>query len=253
MHLDPNLLIAALTILLGYTVLGLSGFGAALVAVPILAWQWPLSMVVPLVLLLDVPASLFHTGLNLRAVVWREVPRLLPGMLAGTLLGLWIHHWAEGAETLPWLTLALGCYVASVGLRGLLQWSNTQPVRRGLAHGAGVLIGTVEAIFGTAGPLVVAWLSRRIGDPHALRASIPLVIALAAAGVIAANAIAPTRSAQLPWRTAVTLLPLAFLGVVAGHRLARLLPKARLQQVVFSTLLVSGCAMTARSGVLLLG
>ena len=33
-------------VLLGYTVLGLTGFGSALVIVPLLAWQWPLPEVV---------------------------------------------------------------------------------------------------------------------------------------------------------------------------------------------------------------
>ena len=47
-------------VLLGYTVLGLTGFGSALVVVPLLAWNWPLPAVVALTLLMDVPASAFQ-------------------------------------------------------------------------------------------------------------------------------------------------------------------------------------------------
>ena len=72
-------------VLLGYTVLGLTGFGSALVIVPLLAWQWPLPEVVAMSLLMDVPASAFHSGLNWRQVQWRELRRLLPGLLAGTM------------------------------------------------------------------------------------------------------------------------------------------------------------------------
>jgi uncharacterized membrane protein YfcA len=75
-------------VLLGYTVLGLTGFGSALVVVPLLAWNWPLPAVVALTLLMDVPASAFHSGLNWRQVQWHELRRLLPGMVVGTVLGL---------------------------------------------------------------------------------------------------------------------------------------------------------------------
>ena len=52
----------------GYLVLGITGFGSALVTVPLLAWIWPLPEVVALAILLDVPASLLHGGLNFRQV-----------------------------------------------------------------------------------------------------------------------------------------------------------------------------------------
>ena len=68
-------------VLVGYTVLGLTGFGSALVIVPLLAWHWPLPEVVALVLMLDLPASLMHSGLNWRQVQWTELRKLLPGMV----------------------------------------------------------------------------------------------------------------------------------------------------------------------------
>lgn len=46
-----------------------------------------------------------------------------------------------------------------------------------LVYGGG--IGSVEILFGTAGPVVVAWLTRRLPDPHQVRASIPMVMAVA--------------------------------------------------------------------------
>src|SRR5574337_652724 len=85
-----ELIYPAAVVLLGYVVLGITGFGSALVIVPLLAWRWPLPEVVPLVLLLDVPASLLLGGLNLRHVNFAELRRLLPGMVTGALVGLWL-------------------------------------------------------------------------------------------------------------------------------------------------------------------
>ena len=73
---------------LGYLVLGITGFGSALVMVPLLAWRWPLSEVVPLVLLTDVVASALMGRLNWREVRWDVLMQLLPGMVLGALAGL---------------------------------------------------------------------------------------------------------------------------------------------------------------------
>ena len=155
-------------VLLGYTVLGLTGFGSALVIVPLLAWQWPLPEVVAMTLLMDVPASAFHSGLNWRQVQWRELRRLLPGLVAGTLLGLWLMQHLQTR----WPLLLLGLYVAGVGVHALRPAG--VPVRHPgplWAGPVGTAIGVVELIFGTAGPLVVAWLSRRLSDVQQVRAS----------------------------------------------------------------------------------
>ncbi|CCJ51135.1 putative exported protein [Bordetella parapertussis Bpp5] len=92
-----DLLFPACAVLLGYVVLGITGFGSALVVVPLLAWRWPLPEVVALTLLLDVMASLLLGGLNLRQVDFAELRRLLPGMVAGALAGCQLAPAGAGA------------------------------------------------------------------------------------------------------------------------------------------------------------
>ena len=43
----------ALVVALAYVVLGLTGFASSLIAVPLLAWRWPLAELVPLALVMD--------------------------------------------------------------------------------------------------------------------------------------------------------------------------------------------------------
>ena len=94
-------------VFVGYFVLGIAGFGSALIIVPLLAWNWPLAMVVPLVLLIDVPAAILHMGLNFRQVVWRELPPLLPSVIFGALAGIVLIRITQGDG----LLLGLGLYV----------------------------------------------------------------------------------------------------------------------------------------------
>ncbi len=65
-----------ITVFVGYLVLGITGFGSALVIVPLLAWRWPLPEVVALTLLMDVPASALLGGLSFKQVNVAELRRL---------------------------------------------------------------------------------------------------------------------------------------------------------------------------------
>jgi len=224
-------------VLLGYTVLGLTGFGSALVIVPLLAWQWPLPEVVALTLLLDVPASALHSGLNWRRVQWPELLRLLPGLVVGAMIGLWM------AQQMParWPLLMLGVYVAFVGLNALRQpVANRAPAAPVWAYGVGMGIGVVEMLFGTAGPLVVAWLSRRVPDVQQMRASTPMIITLAASTVLVGMALEGRLSSPQLWSRWWVLILAALIGVGLGHRWASHFPVARLRQLICSLLVVSG-------------
>ncbi|HPU20144.1 MAG TPA: sulfite exporter TauE/SafE family protein [Alicycliphilus sp.] len=239
-----EMLYPAAVVLLGYVVLGITGFGSALVIVPLLAWRWPLTEVVPLVLLLDVPASLLLGGLNLRHVNLAELRRLLPGMVAGALAGLWL----SGQLPSRWPLLALGLYVAAVGARAL---RSAPPQPRPLAapwgHAAGGAIGMVEMLFGTAGPLVVAWLSRRLPDVLALRANTPIVITMSACAVLLTMGAAGRLShAELWWRW-LMLIVLAALGVLLGHHWARRVSAASLRKLICGLLVISGLSLVAHA------
>jgi uncharacterized membrane protein YfcA len=231
-------------VLLGYTVLGLTGFGSALVIVPLLAWQWPLPEVVAMTLLMDVPASAFHSGLNWRQVQWRELRRLLPGLLAGTMLGLWLMQHMQAR----WPLLVLGLYVAAVGVNALrpAAQARTQPALW-WAGPVGTAIGVVELIFGTAGPLVVAWLSRRLSDVQQVRASIPMIITVAASTVLFGMAWEGRLSRAVIWQRWAVLIGVALLGVWLGHRVAHRVPVARLRQIICGLLVVSGLMLALRA------
>lgn len=238
-----EMLPALLAVAAGYTVLGLTGFGSALVIVPLLAWQWSLPEVVALTLMLDLPASLMHSGLNWRHVRWPELRRLLPGMAIGTLIGLWLTHHLSSR----WPLLALGLYVAAVGVRALRAGASHRPLpeRWGTVYGLG--IGVVEMLFGTAGPVVVAWLTRRLPDPHQVRATIPMVMAVAVLTVLGAMALDGRLSQPVLWQRWLLLIVPALAGVWLGHRLAHRVPVARLRQIICALLVVSGSVLATKA------
>lgn len=263
---DAGFVYACACVALAYLVLGLVGVGSALVAVPLLAWRWPLAFVVPLVLMIDVAASLLHTGLNLERVAWREIPRLVPTALVGALVGAFAVQRTRGG----WLLLVLGLYVIAVAVRGLraARASGARagpPVAPGALAGApdsptaplppprplhaalaGFAIGLVEAMFGTAGPVVIAWLVRRLPDPQVLRATLPMSFVLFSSMAVASTGLAGALGARALWLTYAGLLPVALAAVLAGHALARRLSAARLTPIVHGLLAASGAALLLR-------
>jgi uncharacterized membrane protein YfcA len=158
-------------------------------------------------------------------------------MVLGTLVGLWLVQHMNSR----WPLLLLGVYVAGVGINALRpkasQASTAVPV---WAWPAGAAIGLVEMIFGTAGPLVVAWLSRRLSDVQQLRATTPLVIAVAAATVLIGMTWEGRLTSSWIWQRWMVLIGVALAGVWLGHRLAHRVPVARLRQIICGLLVVSG-------------
>ncbi len=229
-------------LLAGYIVLGITGFGSALVVVPLLARQWPLAEVVALAILLDVPASMLHGGLNLRQVRWAELSRLVPGLALGSLAGLWLM----GRLDQRWLLLALGAYVVFVGLRALLPRAPASPVAAACSHPVGSLVGVIEVMFATAGPVVVAWLHRRLDDVQGLRATVPVVMVLAgsiAVGVLGASHQVDLAALMPRWLVA---MPVAVLGVVVGNRVAARISPVLMKRVMAVLLAASGFALMRR-------
>ncbi len=238
---------ATASVALGYFVLGLSGFGSALIMVPLLAWHQPLAVVVPLVLTLDLPMSAWTTWLNRQSARWDELWRLLPGMLLGMALGVWLASHSHSR----WPLVVLGVYVMVIGVRALhrtLSPARPQPMlsaRWATLYGLGV--GLVEGLFATAGPVVAAWLTRRFDDTAQLRASIPMVMTVAALMAMVGMGVEGRYDDGQILRQASTLLLPGLLAVWLGHRLSHRVPEARMRLLIHILLVASGAMLLWRA------
>ena len=236
----PDWLFPALTVFTGYVVLGLTGFGSALVIVPVLAWQWPLPHVVALTLLLDLPACLLHGGLNLQEVKWDEVRPMWPGMIVGSGLGLWLMQNLSPR----WPLLLLGLYVVAIGLRQIFSKPSTHKHISGrYAFWAGGAAGVVEMMFGAAGPVMVTWLQWRLPNVMQLRATAPVLIVCSVCIVLLGMAFAGLLSDALLWQHWLGLIGVALVGIVCGDRLARFVRSAWLSRFVAVLLSFSGLSL----------
>jgi uncharacterized protein len=233
-------------VFLGYVVLGVSGFGSALTIVPLLALRWPLFTVVPLVLLLDLPATLLLTRLNAKQIDWRELALLVPGLIAGAALGAWLAHWTAQ----PWALALLGAYVIGVALRGLFVRAAPARASARWAPLAGAAAGVVESLFGTSGPLIVAWLARRFDDGTVLRANVPPALAAVTCCALVGMAVTGQLAQPLLWGALPVAICVALAGTALGHRVGARLPARLAARLIFALLALAGAAMLLRAALL---
>ena len=236
-------LIATPLIVLGaYTIFGISGFGSALISIPLLAHFLPLKIVVPLMLLLDFSAAL-TTGLRFRIDVDRaEVKSVLPAIIVGAVVGVLLLAKVRG-ET---LMVALGVFVGGYGLYRLLARGAPRAMSARLAHPIGFFGGVLGALFGVGGPLYVMYFSSRIHDPARLRATLSVVFSMSTGFRIALFILS---GLLLDWRillSALALFPLMVLGTRIGQRIHLKLDRQKLSRFVAALLIFSGVSLAVR-------
>ena len=164
-----TLIYSGLVLLLAYFVRGMAGFGSGLIAVPLLSLVSPVTAVVPLVVSLDYLGSASQGIKNLDQIAWKEQLALVPFMLVGVGLGLYVLRTAPTQA----LARALGAFVIVYAVYQLLPF----PALRGsrlFAVACGLLGGLVGTLFGSGGPFYVIYLNLRRLEKTAFRATFAL-------------------------------------------------------------------------------
>ncbi len=230
---------AAGVLLLAYFIRGIAGFGSGLIAVPLLALMFPLTLVVPFILLLDFTASLLLGGLNLHKVRWDEAGPLIPFGLAGVALGTMLLVNLPKAPML----IGLGIFVLIFAIRNLLNLHGEKPVSRWWAVPASLTGGTVGGLFGTGGPPYVIYLSHRLKDKGELRATFSGVFFLEGLFRIASFLTAGLLMKTEVWQGYVMGLPIALLALYGGSHVHTGITQTQMTRLIGVLLLVSSVSL----------
>ena len=233
-------LYCVLVVFAAYLIRGIAGFGSGLVAIPLLSLAVPVPVVVPLVVTLDYAGSAGQGIRNLTRVAWREQLRLIPFMIIGIGLGLFV------LRSLPSALLArtLGLFVI---LFAVYQWLLVSPVRRskGLAAVGGVLGGLVGALFGTGGPFYAIYLRLRDLDKSAFRATFATNFLIDGGIRLIAYTVMGLYG-QTTLLAVALALPVAVVALLAGGRIHTGLSQPLFMRLISVLLLASGAALLLR-------
>jgi uncharacterized membrane protein YfcA len=232
---------SGLVLFLAYFVRGMAGFGSGLIAVPLLSLVLPVTAVVPLVVSLDYLGSASQGIKNLDQIAWKEQLALVPFMLVGVGLGLYLLQAVPTAA----LARALGAFVIVYALYQVLPL----PALRGsrlFAIACGLLGGLIGTLFGSGGPFYVIYLNLRNLEKTTFRATFASNF-LIDGGI---RLVAYVILGLFRWETLVSMagaLPIVVAGLFLGGHI-----QTRFSQRVF-VWLISALLMASGAGLLFTG
>ena len=243
-NLSPWLLLAApLVIVVAYTVFGLSGFGSTVISVPILAHFLPVSYLVPLMALLDLASALFIGTTGREHVSKAEMKRLVPWMFVGFAIGATV---LVGVPD-QYLRAALGTFAAVIGIYSIMNPTLNRSISRWWSVPTGIVGAAAATVFGAGGPIYSAYLSGRLLDKNAMRATISSLISISALTRAILYAVTGLMLHVAILAGMVLLAPFVWVGLKLGTRIHMGLSPEQMRRAVGVLLVLTGGSLLLRS------
>ncbi len=189
----------------------LSGFGFALVAMPILVQLVGIQVAAPLVAVLALTLNIINSIRWRREMDFSEIKRLGVWMALGAPVGIWGAFALN--ETL--VKAGLGVLLAAYALFALFKPDKLPTISRRWAYPAGFLAGMLGGAYNTSGPPLILYGSLRNWPHKRFRAVLQSLFGFAASIVVAGHIIAGHYTQPVvTWYllTLPGLLPAALLG-----------------------------------------
>ena len=229
---------------LGSIVFGITGFGAALVTIPLATHMVSLPFALALFALMDL-ANAFRIGFeNPRRAVRAEWTRMVPTILLGTVAGvtLLVNLPRQAA------TVALGVFVLGFALYSLMRHPGSYAlISTRWAYLAGFAGGITSTLFGAGGPPYAMYLQHRGLTKEQYRATMNF----ATLSSISMRAVAFFITGFLldpkVWLYALAVVPAGFAGIWAAGHLFRRISRETLLRAVALMLLLSGASLIYRA------
>ncbi|MEN9225670.1 MAG: sulfite exporter TauE/SafE family protein [Thermostichus sp. HHBFW_bins_43] len=221
---------------------GLSGFGLALVAVPLLQLVVGLRVATPLISLVSGMTVVAMALCYRRALEWRSLIRLAVGATLTIPLGVWAAaRWDE-----CWITLILGILLvlyAAYGLMGL------RLPELGSPHWAwlfGGLSGFLSGMANIGGPPAIVYANCRRWDPEQFKGNLQGLFLSNLGTVILSHTLQGNYTPQV-WQLLGLGLPAIILGFLTGIWLARFVSPVQFRRLVLVSLVGIGLMLLWRA------
>ncbi|HEX2197027.1 MAG TPA: sulfite exporter TauE/SafE family protein [Burkholderiales bacterium] len=228
---------------LGALLFGITGFGAALITIPLATHFVPLPFALALFALGDLAMALSVGLENPRNAVRSEWTRLVPMILAGTALGVTLLVNLPRQAGL----LLLGLFVFSYALYSLFGGMRAGIIAAGWAWVAGLAGGITSAVFGAGGPPYAIYLSHRGLTKEQFRATMGFATMTSISLRVAAFLITGLLLQMEVWKAALAVVPAAFAGILIARRAFIRISREALMKAVGLMLLVSGASLVLRA------
>src|SRR5215467_11165669 len=221
---------------------GLTGFGSALVTIPLATYFVPLPFALAVFAVVD-----FGNGLRLglenpKNAVRGDIVRMVPFMIVGIVTGttLLVNLPREAALT------ALGLFILCYSIYSLARRGAPAIVNRNWAFFAGFCGGLAGTLFGAGGPPYAIYLSHRPLSKEQFRATMTLTTIFSIGLRLAAFAVTGLLMQDGVWIAAAAAIPAGLFAVYVASKIFRAISREMVLRGVAVLLLASGASLIAR-------
>jgi len=216
----------------------ITGFGLALISMPLLVYVVGIQTAAPLVAIISGVAEvilllLYRADLNLRAVT-----RLTAASMFGIPLGVFLLRRVDEGV----VTAVLGILVVGFALYALFGARLPALNRPAWAYGFGFFAGILGGAYNTSGPPVIIYANCRRWPPAEFKSNLQGFFLVNSALVLISHALGGSFT-PLVWRQALISIPAILLAVLLGSRLDRTLNPDRFRRIVLFALLGLGASL----------
>ena len=169
-----------IVILLANVIQGITGFAGTILAMPFSLKLVGMDTAVPVLNALGLLSGVYVLAGNYRSVEKKELLRVIAVMGPALLLGMWIRGRLSADPKI--LYFVLGVLAVAIGIAGLisaLRWKNEERQEAGTTRALQLILliaaGLVHGMFVCGGPLLIGYLTERIKEKTAFRATISTV------------------------------------------------------------------------------
>lgn len=237
-----ELLLAGAIVFVAMVVRGFTGFGGALLMVPLLGLVWDVRLAIVVVACIQLTTGAMLVTMS-RKSVSREV--LTPVVVVG-IAGLVAGSYLLARLPVEWIARIVGVVSIVLGLTSLIrrvaiaQASAKPPVA--VTAGVGLTAGLLHGLVGTSGPVMVPYLQRVLPSPAVMRATLLayffLLDVLRIGGYLQLGIIDGTVA-----RWSLLLIPVAVIGSIVGARIHVQVSDNVFRIAVASLLIVAGALL----------
>ena len=221
----------------------LSGFGFALIGMPLITIVMSLQRAAPLVALTGLTLCIINLIRYRRAVNIREVLRLAAASALGIPIGLWVLSNVDEGQ-LRWHAIQslLGLILIAYALYGLVRPVTPRLRSHRWAYPAGFAAGCLSGAYNTPGPPVVVYGSLRQWPKDEFRTVLQTFSSFNAALIVSSHAVAHRLTTEVLTFYSYAA-PALLLGILAGSRVDSRVNKDRFRTIVTVMILVLGLSL----------
>lgn len=215
-----------------------SGFGLALVSMPLLAGLLGIRVATPLVALVAITGEVVMLARYRHAFSLRAVARLSAASLLGIPLGVFLLRRVDAGV----ITAVLGAFIIIYALYALFSPTLPALAHHAWAYGFGFTGGVLSGAYNTSGPPVIIYGTCHRWDPAQFKSNLQGYFLLNSVVTLTAHTLGGSFT-PVVWESYLWALPGIGLGLVVGFSLDGRLDPHRFRQVVLVLLIILGARL----------